>query len=50
MAVVLLVGTLNRVMIVALGVAASRVAVMNSMPVIFALFRALIGSRSDTRR
>ena len=50
MVMVLLVGTPNRVMIVALGVVASRVSLMNSMPVIFALFRALIGSRSDTRR
>lgn len=48
MAIVLLVGTLNRVMIVELGVAASVVAVMLSLPVIFAPFRALIGFRSDT--
>ena len=48
MAVVLLVGTLNRVMIVELGVPASLVAVMISMPLIFAPFRALIGFRSDT--
>lgn len=48
MAVVLLVGTLNRVMIVELGVPASLVAVMISMPLVFAPFRALIGFRSDT--
>ncbi len=50
MALVLLVGTLNRVMIVELGVSASLVAVMVSLPVIFAPFRALIGFRSDTHR
>jgi BCD family chlorophyll transporter-like MFS transporter len=50
MAVVLLVGTLNRVMIVELGVPATVVAVMISLPVIFAPFRALIGYRSDTHR
>ena len=50
MAMVLLVGTLNRVMIVELGVPASLVAVMISMPVLFAPFRALIGFRSDTHR
>ena len=47
MALVLLVGTLNRVMIVELGVPASLVAVMISLPVIYAPFRALIGHRSD---
>ena len=50
MALVLLVGTLNRVMIVELGVPASLVAVMISLPVLFAPFRALIGFRSDTHR
>ena len=50
MAMVLLVGTLNRVMIVELGVPASLVAVMISLPVLFAPFRALIGYRSDTHR
>ena len=50
MAVVLLIGTLNRVMIVELGVPASLVAVMISLPLIFAPFRALIGFRSDTHR
>lgn len=50
MALVLLVGTLNRVMIVELGVAASVVSVMVAMPVLFAPFRALIGFRSDNHR
>ena len=50
MAMVLLVGTLNRVMVVELGVPASLVAVMISLPVLFAPFRALIGFRSDTHR
>ena len=50
MALVLLVGTLNRVMIVELGVPASLVAVMISLPVIYAPFRALVGHRSDNHR
>jgi BCD family chlorophyll transporter-like MFS transporter len=50
MALVLLVGTLNRVMIVELGVPVSLVAVMISLPLIFAPFRTLIGFRSDTHR
>ena len=50
MALVLLVGTLNRVMIVELGVPASLVAVMLALPLVFAPFRALIGFRSDTHR
>ncbi len=50
MALVLLVGTLNRVMIVELGVPASLVGIMLAMPLIFAPFRALIGFRSDTHR
>jgi MFS transporter, BCD family, chlorophyll transporter len=50
MAMVLLVGTLNRVMIVELNVPASIVAVMISLPVLYAPFRALIGFRSDTHR
>ncbi len=50
MALVLLVGTLNRVMIVELGVAASVVSVMVAMPVLFAPFRALVGFRSDNHR
>ena len=50
MALVLLVGTLNRVMIVELQVPASLVAVMISLPVLYAPFRALIGHRSDHHR
>jgi len=50
MALVLLIGTLNRVMIVELGVPASLVAVVLSLPLIFAPFRAVIGFRSDTHR
>jgi len=50
MATVLLVGTLNRVMIVELGVPAWLVALMVSLPLVFAPFRALIGHRSDTHR
>jgi BCD family chlorophyll transporter-like MFS transporter len=50
MALVLLVGTLNRVMIVELKVPATLVAVMVSLPVLYAPLRALIGFRSDTHR
>lgn len=50
MATVLLVGTLNRVMIVELGVPSSLVAVMVALPVVAAPFRALVGFRSDTHR
>ncbi len=50
MALVLLVGTLNRVMIVELAVPASLVGVMISLPLVFAPFRALIGFKSDTHR
>jgi BCD family chlorophyll transporter-like MFS transporter len=50
MALVLLVGTLNRVMIVEMGVPASLVAIMVALPIIFAPFRALIGFRSDTHK
>jgi BCD family chlorophyll transporter-like MFS transporter len=50
MALVLLVGTLNRVMIVELHVPASLVGIMISLPLLFAPFRALIGFRSDTHR
>jgi BCD family chlorophyll transporter-like MFS transporter len=50
LAVVLLVGTLNRVMIVELGVPAWLVAVMISLPLVFAPFRALVGFRSDTHK
>ncbi len=47
MALVLLVGTLNRVMIVELAVPASLVGGMLALPLVFAPFRALIGFRSD---
>ncbi len=50
MALVLLIGTLNRVMIVELGVSAALVAVMVSLPVLFAPLRALIGFKSDVHR
>jgi BCD family chlorophyll transporter-like MFS transporter len=50
MSLVLLVGTLNRVMIVELGIAASLVATMIALPVLFAPFRALIGHQSDIHR
>jgi MFS transporter, BCD family, chlorophyll transporter len=50
MALTLLVGTLNRVMIVELGVPATLVAVMVALPVLYAPFRALVGYRSDTHR
>jgi BCD family chlorophyll transporter-like MFS transporter len=50
MALVLMVGTLNRVMIVELKVPATLVAVMLALPLVFAPFRALIGFRSDTFR
>ncbi len=50
MAVVLLIGTLNRVMIVELNVPAWLVAVMVSLPLVFAPFRAVVGYKSDTHR
>ena len=50
MALTLLVGTLNRVMIVELDVPASLVGVMISLPLLFAPFRALIGFKSDTHQ
>jgi BCD family chlorophyll transporter-like MFS transporter len=50
MALALLIGTLNRVMIVELKVPASWVSVMVAMPIIFAPFRALIGFSSDNHR
>ena len=50
MALVLLVGTLNRVMIVELQVPASLVSIMVALPIIFAPIRALIGFRSDTHK
>lgn len=48
MAYALLVGTLNRVMIVELGVSAWLVALMVALPLLAAPFRALVGYRSDT--
>lgn len=50
LAMVLLNATLNRVMIVELGVASSLVAFMIALPVLFAPFRVLIGHRSDHHR
>ncbi len=50
MALVLLTGTLNRVMIVELGVSAWLVSLMVSLPIVFAPLRALVGYRSDTHR
>jgi MFS transporter, BCD family, chlorophyll transporter len=50
MALVLMVGTLNRVMIVELRVPATLVAGMLALPLVFAPFRALIGFKSDTFR
>ena len=47
MAAVLLIGTLNRVMIVELQVPAGLVAIMVALPLVFAPLRALIGFRSD---
>ena len=47
---VLLIGTLNRVMIVELGVSAALVSLMVSLPLVLAPFRALIGFRSDKHR
>jgi len=46
--VVLLVGTLNRIMIVELGVSAAIVAMMVALPLLVAPFRAFVGFRSDT--
>ena len=50
MATVLLLGTLNRVMIVELSLAASLVAIMIALPVLIAPFRALLGFKSDNHR
>jgi BCD family chlorophyll transporter-like MFS transporter len=47
---VLLIGTLNRVMIVELGLPAALVALMVALPLVFAPLRALVGFRSDTHR
>ncbi|MDG4646921.1 PucC family protein [Roseibacterium sp. SDUM158017] len=48
MAAVMLLGTLNRVMIVELQVPAFLVAMMVALPVLIAPFRALLGFKSDT--
>jgi BCD family chlorophyll transporter-like MFS transporter len=50
MAGVLLIGTLNRVMIVEMGMAAWVVSVMAALPLLAAPFRAFVGHRSDTHR
>lgn len=50
MALVLVIGTLNRVMIVELGVPATLVAVMVALPLVFAPLRAVVGHRSDYHR
>ncbi|WP_406855335.1 BCD family MFS transporter [Alsobacter sp. KACC 23698] len=50
MAAVLLIGTLNRVMIVELGLPAWLVALMVSLPLVFAPLRAVVGHRSDHHR
>ena len=50
MALALLNGTLNRVMIVELNVPAWLVSLMVSLPLLFAPFRTLLGFKSDTHR
>jgi BCD family chlorophyll transporter-like MFS transporter len=50
MAVVLLNGTLNRVMVLEMGQAAWLVSLMVSLPLLFAPLRALVGFRSDHHR
>ena len=50
MAIVLLTGTLNRVMVIELGQATWLVSLMISLPLLFAPLRALIGHRSDHHR
>jgi BCD family chlorophyll transporter-like MFS transporter len=50
MAAALMVGTLNRVMIVELGVAAWVVSLFVALPLLFAPFRAVVGFRSDNHR
>ncbi len=50
MATVMLLGTLNRVMIVELSLPAMIVATMIALPVLIAPFRALLGFKSDTYR
>ncbi len=50
MAAVLLTGTLNRVMIIELGVSGTLVALMVALPLVFAPLRALIGFKSDNHK
>jgi BCD family chlorophyll transporter-like MFS transporter len=50
LAMVLLNATLNRVMIVELGISATLVAILVALPLLFAPLRALIGHRSDHHR
>lgn len=50
MAVTLITGTLNRVMILELSVPAWLVSIMVALPLLFAPFRALVGHKSDTHR
>ena len=50
MATVLLIGTLNRVLIVELGVPAWLVSFMVALPLVFAPFRAVVGFHSDHHR
>lgn len=50
MAMVLLLGTLNRVMIVELAVPATVVALMIALPVVSAPFRAMLGHKSDNHK
>lgn len=50
MAAVLLLGTLNRVMIVEMSVPASVVALMIALPVVSAPFRAMLGHKSDNHK
>ena len=50
MAAVMLIGTINRVMIVELHVQSVLVALMVSLPLVFAPLRALIGHKSDNHR
>lgn len=50
MIIVLLTGTLNRIMVVELGTSASVVAVMLAIPLVVAPFRAYIGYQSDRHR
>ena len=50
MAVTLLTGTLNRVMILVLSVPAWLGSVLVALPLLFAPFRAVVGHRSDTHR